>query len=149
MDKSEHIGFRINEVSHLIHKAIDKSRVDSGMDPFVIKQSWIIGYLTHNEDQVICQKDLETLFHMPKSSATDTLNALEKAGLLERVAIENDARRKRIVLTEKGKEYCKETETEIDAVESYIKKDISQEDMETFIRVLTQLKENAVSYKNI
>lgn len=146
MDHNSNIGFRSSELGRLIRIAVNRSREASGEDPVIVQRGWMVGYLVHNPDKVICQKDLESLFHMPKSTATDTLNVLEGKGYISREPIENDARRKRLVVTDKGRAFCEATERQIDEVEEYVINNIPKDEMEVFFSVMDKIKNNAIEY---
>lgn len=148
MEEVKHIGFRIDELSKLTKSAVNRGMLADGANPMVMHRAWIIGYLSHHEDLVVCQKDLERIFHMPKSSATDTLQVLEKEGIIERVVVEDDVRRKQIVLTEKGLILNKKIEEQIDEVEKYVQQDIPEEEMDLFFKILLKMKDRATQYKS-
>ena len=149
MKKEEHIGFRVDEVGKLMRRAMRRGCIDEGMDPVLIHRGWIIGYLRHAGEigESVCQKDLECIFHFPKSTITDTVQLFEKNGLVTRVSVENDARRKQVVLTEEGIAYAKKFEDQIDLVEKYVRNGITPEELDIFFGVLEKLRANAEEYK--
>jgi DNA-binding MarR family transcriptional regulator len=64
----------------------------------------IIDYIYRNEQaQDIFQRDVEHEFNIQKSSATTLLKLMEKRGLIVRVAMVNDSRYKKILLTPKAR----------------------------------------------
>ncbi len=70
-----------------------------------ISQLRILGYLARNEEKgEIYQKDLEEAFGVRRSSVTSILQNMEKSGYLVRESSQRDARVKRVVLTQKGRE---------------------------------------------
>lgn len=148
MEETNHIGFRIDELSKLNKLAVNRGMLADGANPMVMHRAWIIGYLSHHDDCIICQKDIEKIFHLPKSSATDTLQVLEKEGIIERVVVEDDVRRKQIVLTDKGLILNKKIEEQIDEVEKYVQQDVSKEEMELFFNILSKMKDRATQYKS-
>lgn len=66
-------------------------------------QSYIIGYLLHNEGREINQKDIEMALKLMNPTVTGLLDRLEKKGFIMRKKSESDKRYKIVELTEKGK----------------------------------------------
>ena len=60
----------------------------------------IISFLAENENEVICQKDIEKEFGITRSTASRVVSLMERKGLVERKAVHHDARLKRVVLTD-------------------------------------------------
>lgn len=58
--------------------------------------------LLEQETGSVCQRDIEKLLHMSKSSVTGLVQTLEQGGYLTRKPVPGDARLKSLVLTEKG-----------------------------------------------
>ena len=54
----------------------------------------------------IYQKDVEKEFQIRRSTATGTLQILEKNGFIRREPVKQDARLKKLVPTDKAKEYA-------------------------------------------
>ena len=64
---------------------------------------------------------------------------MEKNGLIERVSVCEDARLKKIILTDKGIEVHKSVYKEIEIVESIIYDSLSKEELELFSEILERL----------
>jgi DNA-binding MarR family transcriptional regulator len=62
----------------------------------------ILIFLNKHRDDEIFQYDIEKRFGIARSTASRVLGLMEKKGLIERRAVERDARLRRIVLTEKA-----------------------------------------------
>lgn len=148
MNHRDLVGFKIEELARCMRKAVCRGAQKAGYDKDAIKHGFIIGFLIHNvqEGKIVCQRDIEKAFHMPKSSATDLLQYYEKEGMINRVPLENDARIKQIVLSDKGTEFAEATKSQIEDVEKFMVKDIPKEELEVFLSVLGRMKENAMTY---
>ena len=70
------------------------------------------------------------------------LKRMEKNGMIKRVGVDYDARLKKIVLTEKAIEIQKTLDEKFAQLESNLSKDISDEELETFFRVLSKITNN-------
>ncbi len=62
----------------------------------------IIRFLKANENRDVYQKDVEKEFGITRSTASRVLVLMEEKGLVKRLSVEQDARLKKLVLTEKS-----------------------------------------------
>ena len=65
-------------------------------------QSHIVGYLYHNRERALYQRDVEAEFSIGRATASKLLTAMERNGLIRRSAVAGDARLKKLELTEKA-----------------------------------------------
>ena len=70
------------------------------------------------------------------------LQNLEQAGFVRRETPAHDARQKKVVLTDAGCEFEQRMRRRITATERQIRKDIPEEDMQVFYRVIRRMIEN-------
>ena len=70
------------------------------------------------------------------------LNNMEKNGLIKRIAVSDDARLKKIVLTQKSIELYERISIAIDSVENKIAKNLTSEEIEVFNIVLNKIRNN-------
>ena len=145
-DSRKHIAFLCDCISREFKAAVTRSAKDLEIDICSARQGWLVGYFVRQTEPIF-QKDLEKVFHFPKSTLADMLSILEKDGLIERVPVDGDARRKQIVVTKKGLAFNSAAESKIMEVEDYIAMGISDEEMEAAINVLEKIQENARKYK--
>lgn len=99
-------------------------------------------FLIANSDIDVYQKDVEEEYGIRPSTATVLLKKMEMNGLITRTATEHDARKKKIVVTEKGLQYRDKVMSQLQELEAQVMKDISPEDMNTFLRVCKQISKN-------
>lgn len=136
-------GKWISQVSHQL-----KRRILSGdtQDDLTNMQKHILHYIlfeTMHRD--LFQKDVEKEYNIRRSTATETLQLLEKKGYIYRERVESDARLKRIVPTDKAARVRRHLLDTIRRMEEQIKEGISENDMAVFLRVLKQISENLSS----
>ncbi|MCF0113759.1 MAG: MarR family transcriptional regulator [Erysipelotrichaceae bacterium] len=129
------VGFRINRTQKLIHHYMDDLAKGKGITDFAVLHGWILGYIEHHETDIY-QKDLEKRFNITKSHVTGILKSLEQEGLIKREGVVNDARLKKIVLTEEGRKTLNQLGNTIDECEDELNSILSQEDKEVFLRCL-------------
>ena len=68
--------------------------------------------------------------------------------MIKKEPVDGDGRKKQIVVTEKGLKFNHDIESQIMEVEDYITKDISDEEIETVVKVLDKMQKNARDYKS-
>lgn len=90
----------------------------------------------------VFQKDIEEEYSLRPPTATELLKKMEKNGLIYREAMASDARMKRIVVSEKALQYKDMVIADITALEEELTKDISQNDMDIFFKVIEKMLDN-------
>ena len=104
--KKDCIGNDIRILSHQIHRWIENSPNKKKIDSVTGANAWIIGYISdktkNNED--VFQKDLEKNFEITRSTASKVVNLMVEKGMVERQSVPWDARLKKLILTDKGRE---------------------------------------------
>jgi len=142
MQEIRHMGrlFRIAE--HAISQEIQRSHEALGITS---SQGLMLGYLTRQHlsgNTPIYAKDAEQHFGVRHSSVSGVLQRLETKGFIRFEQDDNDRRCKKIELTHKALEIHGEIEKQILEMERRIFRDMTQEETETFIRLLRQATEN-------
>ncbi len=105
-------------------------------------QGPLMGYLLDHENENVCQKDLEKHFHISGATASNMLKTMEKNGLLQRLPMEEDARLKRIVPTEYGRELEAESRNYIRLLEEAMQAGFTEQEMQQFREYLDRLVAN-------
>ena len=88
------------------------------------------------------QKDLEKHFDLKRSSISLMLNNMEKNDLIQRVPVAEDARLKKIILTEKALLLNKNISNAIDSIENKLSDSLTLEEINTFYKVLDKIRNN-------
>ena len=96
------IGFELRSLNNLIRRYFEFSSHRKEIETITGNNGWIIGYLAENADKDIYQKNVEEYFTIARSTASKVLNLMEQKGLIQRQAVAQDKRLKKIVLTEKA-----------------------------------------------
>ena len=139
----KHIGRKINILSHKIKRRIGKVSLEYGISSM---QAKILGYIYSNsEKKDIFQKNIEEEFDIRRSSVTSVLTLMEKNNLIKRVSVSEDARLKKLTLTEKGIEVHKSVYKEIEKLETVISDTLNEDELEKFeeyvIRLISKLED--------
>ncbi len=136
------LGFEFKRMNNLIMRYIHYGLAGEGFDEITIMHGWILGFLYENRDRNIYQRDLETRFGIAKSTVTNILKLMEKKGYLTRAADKADARLKRLVLTELGKDIHRRTIYVIDRLHESMENGISDDDKKVFYGILEKIRNN-------
>ena len=142
MDNMPHIGKEIRMLSNRIKRAIDESGCGPQAEDLTAIQGYILGFLQHNRDRDIYQRDVEREFRIRRSTATGILQNMEKNGYITRAPVEHDGRLKKLCLTEKAERRHDEIHRNIENIERQLRKGISQEEIETFLAIVGRMAEN-------
>ena len=136
------IGFELHKTSRLIKRYMDSDAAKSYVDKVTGTHGWAMGYLFHNRDRDIFQKDFEQEFNIRRSTASSILSLMEKNGLIKRESVDYDARLKKITLTEKAIEIQTIVDTAFGRMENMLGQNISDSELEIFFSVLDKICEN-------
>ena len=90
----------------------------------------------------VFQKDIEEEYSLRPPTATELLKKMEKNGLIYREAMASDARMKRIIVSEKALQYKDMVIEDITALEEELTKDISQNELDIFFKVIEKMLDN-------
>ena len=137
MDSEVHIGKKINILSKRIHRRIDKEAAKYGLTSV---QARILGFMARISDKRdIFQRDIEEEFDIRRSSVTSVLQLMEKNGLIKRESVSEDARLKKLILTEKGLEIHKNIYDFILKFEKSLCDELNDHELNTFINLIDRI----------
>lgn len=135
----------INEIkslhTNMIKKLFNMQKIDTKNRPKPLQVA-IIDFLLENEAKSIYQKDLEIKFNISKSAISDVLSTMENNDMISRITEKDDARKRKIILTEHAKEIHKEMIKVKVQANKEILEGISNEEIEKFIIIAEKLKNN-------
>lgn len=145
MQRENNIGFNIRRLSNYIKRDIEKSSVSQKIVLPKGVNGWAIGYFYENREKQIFQRDFENRFSIRRSTASNILKTMEQNGFIKRVSVENDARLKRIILTDKAVKIHQDIMNDITNREKRMRKGFTDSEIETFLsminRFITNLEE--------
>ncbi len=137
MDKEVHIGKKVNIFAKRIHRRIDKEAAQYGLTGV---QARILGFIYHKSNKRdIFQRDIEEELDIRRSSVTSVLQLMEKNGFINRVSVCEDARLKKIILTEKGLEIQKNVYDFILKFEKSLSDELSYDEMKILVSLIDRL----------
>ena len=121
-----------NRIKMIIHNAVP--RVEKG--PRSQLQGGILGYLYHHRDGPVYQRDLEKEFRISRATATNTLQVMERDGLIVRRAQDRDGRLKRIQMTEEACQNHRQIEEHMEMMDRRMLEGMTQAEAEELRRYL-------------
>ena len=137
------LGLDISKIDHIISRKMDAAVISSIDDNLTVSQAYAIDFIFNQcNKKEIFQKDLEKEFDLKRSSISLMLNNMEKSDLIKRVPVTEDARLKKIILTEKSIKLNEKISEVIDSIENKLSEDITLEEIEIFQRVLSKIRNN-------
>ena len=147
-NEDEHIGRYINHLSKTLRYTTNAMMMKQG-EIITGEQCRIISYIAHRpaHGECVYQRDLEDDFGVKRSSVASILGNLEKSGYIARSVCEEDARIKRITLTEKGLRTSKQMYDNICRLEQYLSNGMTPHEREEFIRLMKLAIENLEKFK--
>lgn len=150
MVTQDQIGKEFGKVMNLIKRRFAEvaskefDNETNSCNSYTPKQGMIIGYINREtaKGRDIFQKDIEKEFSIRRSTATGILQLMEKNDLIKRVSVENDARLKKLVLTDKAVQMDKRIVAGFGAISDLAFKDISEEELEGLMNIIQKVKKN-------
>lgn len=143
MPHSKDIGFQLHNLSNLLRQHVEASSTALPPDDHVSRSNlWILNYLAHHAEKDIFQKDIENAFCIRRSTVSKVLRLMEEKGYIRREEVTQDARLKKIVLTDAGMALHVCMLEERKNTEAMLRQGISDDELEVFFRVMQKLKNN-------
>ena len=137
------LGFELKAANNMIRRKIDAIFAQQEGNELNGMQGPLLGYLYHKSRHGdVYQKDVEREFRIRRSTATVMLQSMEQKGYIVRVASTEDARLKRILLTEKAIEHHNLIEEQIRNFNRELEAGLTEEEKETFLCILDKMMQN-------
>jgi len=137
--EEKYLGKMVRILSNLIQRKIENELNQSGIE-ITSSQARIISFVYRQSKlRNIYQKDIEEEFDIRRSTVTNTLQLLEKDGYIQRVSVNEDARLKKILLTDKGIEIYEIVRNCITKVEEELNSVYSKDELNDLFFLLDKL----------
>lgn len=137
MDEEIYIGKQIFNLCNKLKRKIGNEASKYGVTSV---QARILGFLYHKSNKKdIFQKDIEEELDIRRSSVTSVLQLMEKNGYIKRVSVFEDARLKKIILTDKGLEIEKNVHNHILGIERMLRDELSDAELNMLVNLIDRL----------
>ena len=129
-------------LKHIMNHMVRKIDHKVSQDGLTTVQGRVIGYLAKKErtGEVVFQRDVEEEFHIRRSSVTSVIQGLEKNEYITRESVAQDARLKKIILTDKGRKINESVRETIFSEERKILQVLTDEEKEQFFYLIEKLE---------
>ena len=138
------VGAHIRFLSHAFTRTHLKIARDMGEEELSMAGGHLIGFLYRSRARDVFQRDIEEELHITRSSVTSLVKLLEKKGYLLRENVEQDARLKKLILTEKGAASFEHTMAAIRQTEALAVQGLTGEQLDQFFTVCDVIRNNLV-----
>ena len=137
----EDVGRCIMDTAHKIKLGLNSIFEKAGLNGL---QARIIGFVKFNSSQGvdIYQKDIETEFKIRRSSVSSVLDTMEKNGFIRRQSVTDDARLKKIVLTEKADSIADEHHKTVLRFEKSLLENLTTQEISILKELLNKVEQN-------
>ena len=139
------MGMLINSAHRAMTKRFVQNAMKSGLD-ISLDQWMVLGPIWQLESA--SQKELGEITLKDKTSITRLVDILEQKNLVVRVEDQIDHRIKRVILTNAGKQLFFDVLPIMEKTREEVRKDISDQDIETFKKVLSSIIVNLEDEKD-
>lgn len=139
------IGIRLRMLNNAVRRYIDRnSDGKKQIESLTCSGGWIVGHVCEMErfGKEVYQRDLENDFGVTRSTASKVLALLEKKGWIARVSVPHDARLKKIVPTEKSREFDRTIQAEADKFEEKLKEGFSEQELNVLFGYFERIQKN-------
>ncbi len=134
------IGIELRYLNNLIRRYVNNNLNKRLIDSVTGTNGWIIGYIAEHGD--VYQKDLEAEFGITRSTASKVVSLMVQKGLIEHKSVPQDARLKKLVLTDKAIELSKLMQQDHEAIERTLKKGFTEEELDQLHTYMERMKQN-------
>ena len=134
----KHAARYVSKLSNKLRRKIDAF---SSRQDFSGSEGKVLHFILAQSGDVF-QKDVEEEYSLRPSTATEFLKKMEKNGLIYRQAMPNDARMKKIIVTDKALQYKDIVMNDILSLEEELTKGISPKDLDVFFDVIEKMMDN-------
>ena len=138
-DGPQVIPAQLRRVDNLIFRRLNQFSRANGVEQTTPMHGWIIEYLYRHRDEPVFQRDIEREFSITRSTVTNILQLMERKGYITRRSVEQDARLKQLVLTEKGRQFHEDTMRAFHQTDEYVAGLLTEEENTELLRLLNKL----------
>ena len=140
--RQKRIGREVSCLKNLFSRNIENNDTVRFVNELTSANAHILRFLAKNQNTDIYQKTIEENFSITKSTTSKVLKLMEQNGLINRLGVDNDARLKKIILTEKGLAIHESIRNVLDDVEKKALDGFNEEEIEMLYSFIDRIKTN-------
>ena len=134
------IPAQMRRVNNLIFRKINHFHRENGVENVTPMHDWIMSYLYWHKDEPVYQRDIEREFSITRSTVTNILQLMERKGYIERQSVPQEARLKRLVLTEEGVRIHETTMLSLHQADEFVSGLLTAKENAELLRLLNKLR---------
>ncbi len=142
MNQEHAVGLEILRISTLMRRYADNSAELRQSYNITGSNGWILAFLYEHEGEDVYQRDLEETFSVTRSTVSKVVKLMESKGLIRRESVFHDARLKKLILTDKGREVHQLAAKGNEQLEIRLEKGFSPMEKEQLLSFLRRVTEN-------
>ena len=100
---NRNFGIELKALKNVMSRCMEADPQLQKLDGMSCTNALIIGYLAHHESEEVFQRDLEREFGITRSTASKIVTLMVQKGYVTRCPVPQDARLKKLALTEKAR----------------------------------------------
>lgn len=140
MRKGIDIGRRLSRIGNKMRRIFDGAFADSEITG---TQASIIHFLARETARrEVFQRDVELEFDIRRSSVSSVIGGLEKKGFIRRESVAEDARLKKIVLTDRGRGVSSQVAELIEWIDGELTGGLDDDELVILDRLLAKVQNN-------
>lgn len=132
-------SFLIHDISRLRTNIVNHVLKDFGLTR---TQRWALAYIVRAGSKGIVQAELARIMKVGKVSLGKTIKNLEELGMVERFSDPDDARVKKVTVTDAGLDKTIQLTVEVENLNKLLWQDIDEQQMQNFKSVLEKMMVN-------
>lgn len=140
--RQKRIGREVSCLKNLFSRNIENNETIRFVNEITSANANILRFLAKNQNTDIYQKTIEENFSITKSTTSKILKLMEQNGLINRIGVDNDARLKKIILTEKGLAINESVRNVLDDVEKRALDGFNEEEIELLYSFFDRIRAN-------
>lgn len=130
---------QMRRVNNLIFRKVNQFLHANGVDDVTPMHNWIMAYLYHRREEEVFQRDIERDFSITRSTVTNILQLMEQKGYIVRQSVPQDARLKKLVLTDAGASTHERMMAALHEADNYVTGLLTPEENAELLRLLNKL----------
>lgn len=136
------VGRELHRLNNRIRRRMETLHSNAPFMDITGNNARIICYLYDHQEQDIYQKDLEASFGITRSTASKVLQLMEQKELIRRLPVSQDARLKKLVLTERSLELHRLMRQNADKTEQHLLSGFTPEEETQLLSYLDRMLHN-------
>lgn len=143
MNYENMLGIEIKAITNRMVRRLEGSAWDiDEKTPSSAQKHTIVYLYEHQSDGDLFQRDIEEFLSIQRPTATRMLNHMEESGLIKRESVDYDGRLKKLTLTKKAIDLYNSIFYEINRVEEYMTRGLTDKEKTEFLRIARKIRKN-------